>query len=520
MNDLKHARRLVIRLAAALAIVAPMPAMAQAPEGPLWDSYSRALAVFRQGVQAHGGAEAIQRLTQVSFRWEGQDYAPTQGRVPSAAFDTTGNGRGNVQEVQIDFARNRYTVFREAPFPGGYLNTFRMAGDGKHFLFNNASAARGMGGTTYQRDTTGAAARRNLAQAAANMPVLLLRTALGRISTLRYLGEHTVGGRREEAITFTTAEGDPVTLYFDAGTHLLTRREDMGLGALGDEVDVVRFGDYRTEAGLAVPGTMEMRWNGILTGRHRLARFAPVAEIPDSLLRPPAGFTEAQPGGPPAAVQVAEGVYYIERIGGGYRMLVVDTDEGLLAVDAPLSPEATAQALALIERTFPGRPLRYVAITHHHADHVGGIPAFAARGATVLAAAGSEGYLGRMATVRRTIGRIAAPEPVPAVRIEAVRGRRTIGRGARRVEVIEVSPTSHASSMLVVYLPEQKLLFQGDLLRINREGGPVVSPEATRDLQRIIQQFGLDVRSIGAVHGENGTPDDLRTALARGSSTP
>ena len=310
-----------------------------------------------------------------------------------------------------------------------------------------------------------------------------------------------------------------MTLYFDAETHLLARREDMGIGSVGDEVDVVRFGDYRTEAGFTVPGTMEVRWNGVLVGRHRLARFAPAAEIPDSLLRPSPGFTEAQPGGPPAAVRVADGVYFVERIGGGYRMLVVDTDEGLVAVDAPLSPEITAAAIGVIERTFPGRPLKYVAVTHHHGDHIGGIPAFAARGATVLAAAGSEGYLGRMATVRRTIGRIAAQD-APAVRIEPVRGRRTIGTGARRVELIEVSPTSHASSMLVVYLPEQKLLFQGDLLRINREGGPVSSPAATRDLQRIIDQFRLDVRSIGAVHGENGTPDDLRSALARAPSAP
>jgi hypothetical protein len=64
-----------------------------------------------------------------------------------------------------------------------------------------------------------------------------------------------------------------------------------------------------------------------------------------------------------------------------------------------------------------------------------------------------------------------------------------------------------------VYVPAARLLFQGDLLRINARGGPVASPEATRDLDRIIRRFGLDVQAIGAVHGENGTMDDLRTAL-------
>jgi hypothetical protein len=71
--------------------------------------------------------------------------------------------------------------------------------------------------------------------------------------------------------------------------------------------------------------------------------------------------------------------------------------------------------------------------------------------------------------------------------------------------------------MLAVYVPAQKLLFQGDLLRLNEHGGPVVSPDATRDLDSIIRRFRLDVRTIGAVHGLNGTMDDLREALRRGA---
>ncbi len=124
-----------------------------------------------------------------------------------------------------------------------------------------------------------------------------------------------------------------------------------------------------------------------------------------------------------------------------------------------------------------------------------------------------------MTTVTRTIGRLGTPPaPTPAApRIEPFTGRRTIGRGARAVEVINVGPTSHAASMLAVYVPAQRLLFQGDLLRINEHGGPVASPEATRDLDRIIRRFRLDVKTIGAVHGLNGTMADLRQALRMGS---
>ncbi len=524
-------RRLLLArsLAGALAnlvLLAPLPSAAQepagqapagqAPAGPLWDSYVRAAAVLGRALEAHGGRDAIRRLTAASYRWEGEDYAPTQGRIPAATWDTAGNGRATLEDVRVDFARRRSVVDRELRFPGGYLNAFRTVTDGRDALTYNPLPARGMGGTAYQRDTTGAVAARTLAALGAGMPAFLLRDALEHAASLRYVGAARDGARREEAVTYTGAGGAPVTLYVDDSTHLVSRSEDVGLGSLGDEVDATLYSEYRTVDGVAVPHRVEVRWNGLLAGRRRLARFAARADLGDSLLRVPPGYAPAPPPGPPAAVRVTDGVYFLERLGGGYRMLVVDTDSGVVAVDAPLSPRVSEAAIALIERTLPGRPIRWVVVTHHHGDHIGGLPAFAARGATILVAPGAEAYVRRMSTVRRTFGQLGAPPAAPGANtpnVEPLRGRRTIGTGARAVEVLDVGPTSHAAAMLAVHVPAARLLFQGDLLRINAQGGPVASPEATRDLERIVRRFRLDVRTIGAVHGVNGTVDDLRAAL-------
>lgn len=500
-------------VAAALGFAA-QPA-ARAPQGVLWDSYEKAAGLLGRAAEAHGGAAAIRGLTAVSFRWEGEDYAPTQGRVPG--WDTDANARTTIQHARMDLARGRYVWDREFHFPGGYLNAIRAVGNGSEFLIYNPHPERGMGGTTYQRDSAWAAARGTLAQATASIPVLHVRAALARPTTLRYLGEvRTTEGTREEIISYTTAEGDAVTLYVDATTHLLSRRELIGLGSLGDEVNTFAYSDYRTVAGFPLPHVMEIRWNGHLAGRHRLVEFSVKADLPEPLFQAPEGYVATTPSPAPAVVPIADGVAFVENLGGGYRMLVVDTDEGLVVVDAPLSAQVSHAAIALIEKAFPGRPFRHVMITHHHSDHISGIPAFAAKGATILVAPGSEAYVRRMSTVPRTIGRIGLPpEAKPAITIEAVTGRRTFGRGARSIEVIDVSPTSHAASMLAAYVPSERLLFQGDLLRVNQHGGAVVSPEATRDLARIIERFGLDVETIGAVHGLNATVADLQGVLAR-----
>jgi hypothetical protein len=95
-----------------------------------------------------------------------------------------------------------------------------------------------------------------------------------------------------------------------------------------------------------------------------------------------------------------------------------------------------------------------------------------------------------------------------------VRGALAVGVGARAVRVLDVGPTSHAAAMLAVHVPAARLLFQGDLLRINAAGGPVVAPDAARDLERVLR-LTPGVEAIGAVHGINGTPGDLRAARER-----
>ena len=50
-----------------------------------------------------------------------------------------------------------------------------------------------------------------------------------------------------------------------------------------------------------------------------------------------------------------------------------------------------------------------------------------------------------------------------AVKIETVAKRRVITDGERTVELINVGPNPHTEENLVVYLPKEKFLFQGDL---------------------------------------------------------
>ena len=68
------------------------------------------------------------------------------------------------------------------------------------------------------------------------------------------------------------------------------------------------------------------------------------------------------------------------------------TDAGVVVIDALGSPAMASELLAEIRRVTQ-QPLRYVIVTHYHADHIYGLQVFKAAGATLLAHDGARTYL-------------------------------------------------------------------------------------------------------------------------------
>ncbi len=144
------------------------------------------------------------------------------------------------------------------------------------------------------------------------------------------------------------------------------------------------------------------------------------------------------------------------------------TRDGVVAVDALGSP-ALADALLDEVRRVADRPVTHVIVTHYHADHVYGLQAFAARGASIVAHAAGREYLNsetaalRLEASRRELAPWVDEKTrlVPADRwIDA---DTVLEIGGERVEVRHAGP-SHTPEDLVVFLPRRRVLFAGDLV--------------------------------------------------------
>jgi glyoxylase-like metal-dependent hydrolase (beta-lactamase superfamily II) len=487
----------------------------RAPSGVTYSSQQNAADVLRRAVDAHGGTEAINGIRGISYSWEGSNFPRTQGRVAQEFMVPEPESLPIGSRHVLDLARSRFHSAFDGVSPGGITSRFIVIANGREFLSYDERSF--FGGTGMNLDSTGASADQRRARAYEDLPVLMLRLALAASPSLRYLGEEEAGGRRYDVVAFANPQGRQIAVRIDSHTGLITGWETLAEDPIfGDVATVVQWSDYESISGLMFPRVARTTQNGLLLSTFRLGSLELDPAVPDSLFRHPAGYSVTPRPAPPAVTKFADGVFFAERLGGGYRTMFVDTDEGVLVVDAPLSPAVTAGVIRMIQETLPGRPIRYVMLTHHHADHVGGLSSYVALGATVLAGPGTEEYLRTMLRAPRTLNRADAVQvELPAALIETVTDALAIGTADGVIQILNPGPTSHAAGMLLAYLPHHRLLFQGDFLRINQPGGPAPGTGIARELEQIIERLRLDVHYIGAVHGLNGTIHDLRAAAVR-----
>lgn len=144
------------------------------------------------------------------------------------------------------------------------------------------------------------------------------------------------------------------------------------------------------------------------------------------------------------------------------------TDDGVVVIDALGSPALASELLAEIRRVTP-QPVRYVIVTHYHADHIYGLQAFKAAGATVIAHSAGRAYLNSdTAQKRLEASRVELAPWVDDKTLLVSADRWSEGEetrlrvGSFDILIRHVGP-AHTPEDLVVFVPKLGVLFSGDL---------------------------------------------------------
>ena len=260
------------------------------------------------------------------------------------------------------------------------------------------------------------------------------------------------------------------------------------------------------------------------------------------------GVAEAQPQphgvAPPVeaasvkmtAVKLADGAYFVQglsALGSAANQNFISnaafvvTDDGVVLIDALGSPSLAVQLLAEIRRITP-LPVKWVIVTHYHADHIYGLQVFRDQGATIVAHTLARDYLEsdtarlRLQASRETLFP-AVDEHTRLVPADRWVGLPDAEAEAQADTVIRVGHTdfllrpvgpSHTPEDLVVFVPSLGVLFSGDLLFRGRIPfvGQADSGGWIRALDRLL---ALDAKLVVPGHGPLSSEPRVDMALTR-----
>lgn len=175
---------------------------------------------------------------------------------------------------------------------------------------------------------------------------------------------------------------------------------------------------------------------------------------------------------------VADGVWFVQgeaAIGSAANRNFISnagfviTRDGVVVIDALGSPELARELIAQIRR-ITRKPIRYVIVTHYHADHIYGLQVFKAAGATIVAHPGGRAYLTSDTARLRLQASRQELSPWIDKKTRLVAADRwldapetTLKLGGLDFVIRHVGP-AHTPEDLAVFVPQRGVLFAGDLV--------------------------------------------------------
>jgi glyoxylase-like metal-dependent hydrolase (beta-lactamase superfamily II) len=518
------------RLLVSLFLLACAASCSPAPEtGP-----DAAQALIDMSAESMGGWAAMDAIRTQEILTGGGDWEPMQAIEPGGEPRQL-NTFGQTLLVDFDSGRMKLTFDALRTYPAPAPVKFTEVIDNEVGMLQTTDAA---GATVSERlhPSRYATRLRDLNR----LPLRVLYVAKNAPGLTRS-EDVNVDSKTYQVLKYTDS-GLPVELHIDSFNMLPARvvyTEDDPI--MGDTLNEAAFSDWRESDGVRLPYTVSTFLNGNKIREERVrtlinnSRFDSGAfDIPADIRAQPevgervvsqwtlrravmgVGYADFAREQKVDLVQLSPGVLHVT--GSTHHSMAVEMADHIIVVEAPLFEERSLAVIKAIEERFPGKPIRYLVVTHFHFDHSGGVRAFAAKGATILAHEAIVPFLKEVLARPKTVkpdslANAGAVTPV----VEGVAQSRSLMDAARTLELRE-APNPHVVGMLMAYLPAERLLFESDLYT----PGAVVQPgdQNATALYLAITGANWAVDRVVGGHGGVGPFRDLARAASPPAAIP
>lgn len=491
-----------------------------------------AVALVDRALSAQGGAVAVAALKTISLRGTATFTEPEQSLVPGGPPRPGGEGTfTDVRDLATGTARIEWAKRLVYPASREYRYTEIVSPAAGAVLGVDSAARtkRSLDADPPRHAMSGVRLAATLRELQRTSP-RLLADARASPAALSRAPDVEVGGVRHPAVDWK-AGAVTFTLVFDPATGLPARVRTLDADNIHGDVpyDLV-LSDWRDVGGVRVPFAQRYELGGreIVSIRLEAASAAAAPpgtlEVPADLLsaapRPATGAIpyqwalrrqllclyldsdavhfDPQASGGLRLVELAPGVSH--QVGGTHNALIVELDDGLAVVDAPIDDAQARWTLSAARARHGGKPVRWLVASHHHMDHMGGLRAYVAEGATLVVGAGAAAHYRRVLSAPDRLSGGALASRPRQVEIVEVAGRTVLGAGARTLELYPLE-NPHAQAMVLPYVPAARIAFVADLWSPVRDKlGETLTPGQAA-IVAAVRKAGIAPERVAGGHG-------------------
>jgi glyoxylase-like metal-dependent hydrolase (beta-lactamase superfamily II) len=159
--------------------------------------------------------------------------------------------------------------------------------------------------------------------------------------------------------------------------------------------------------------------------------------------------------------ELSPGVFHVT--GGTHNSLLVEMSDHLIVVDAPVTDAQSMWVINAARQRFPGKPIRWVVLTHHHMDHAGGVRGLLGEGAVLVVGQGAGAHFRRVLSAPMTRNPDLRPRDFNANPILEVPASHVMSDSRGRQVIVYVLDNPHAKGMMMAWVPDAKLGFVTDI---------------------------------------------------------
>ena len=478
---------LIHRFVLALAAAAVAAGCATAPQPT--DTIDRAIA-------AVGGEAALKSLRAIESTGTSKHWDPDQSHVAGGESRFAGESTFIARrDLAADAVRIEW--LRKLVYPGTreYRFTEILAG-GAGWVQGVDTTARIKQSQDSNPPSHAMSRFRAAAQAREMLrtsPTLLLQMK-AQVAQLTPAADIEVAGQRLRALNYG-ADGRNFLVMFDAaGLPVRIRTMDYDATQGNVAYDLV-LSDWRDVGGVKIAHRQDYQFNGRTVIETRFDAIRANPALPANAFEMPA---EARAAARTTGLTVpyqwvlrrqfigvyldSDSVWFDPAVSQGLRLqdiapgvvltqgvthnsMAVEMRDHLVVFDAPVGPAYTAEMLKLLAARFPGKPVRYVVMTHHHMDHANGARAYAAQGATLVVGAGTAEHYRRTVSADHSLG---APGNVTNPALIEVKDRHTLTDGTRRVSAFVID-NPHSAGGMIGFVEDAKVGYVTDLWSPGRD---------------------------------------------------